>query len=139
MALDKHYKKGVNYDQDQAAQDFIAAWLRILDLQAWDVEVRVVENKPDAWASTLYHLRTLEAKIEFRGNQTCASMEDNAAHEMLHLLHARIDNLFDTVVNENLPQSQRDAMKSLYVDEMEAFIGKMGKVLGKLRRGEIKE
>lgn len=95
----------VDYSVPTWLTDYIRTWIDRLDLEVWDIKVRlemVVSENPDCMAHCDRHAAYNSAKLTFR-----ADIEDSAywrkivCHEMIHIVLARADAyVFEVIIPE---------------------------------------
>lgn len=114
------------------AKKFVDFYRNMLGLHAWGVSV---DEETVRFGRVDYFLPGQVAQIHFNMDQSMRSLETSAAHELIHVAMARVENVAQKVINE-LPSKSREAFTNLLCDEMEAFTALVSEALVALRRGD---
>lgn len=121
---------------DEGAHVFTGFYRNMFGLSNWAVNVKTEEDFK-AYGHLRYEYQAQTAYVTFERNQSIESMEENAAHEMLHLAMARIENLFYQATR-HMPTKPYEILRNLFIDECEALVVVVANAIVNLRRGEYK-
>ncbi len=120
--------------------EYISLWMGRLGVQDWHVHVavatRIVEYpKADGLCETYPEIN--RADLSFLvGIEDCAEDRIKVIHELLHVLHGRIDSTVERVVLPAIPEAAQEMAASAYRLVYESYIHQLAVSLWRLAEGE---
>lgn len=118
----------------QWLKDYVDLWVDRLEISPqWRIEVEMALAPGDDTANLACCLcisRRQFARLTFRVD--IEDTHDNRItiiHELLHVLHDRIDRVLEATIVPNLLESQRIMAQNAYNEAMEPFIDNLARIL----------
>lgn len=116
--------------------DRVIMWQELLHLEHWHIRIDLalcVGDDPDnrAQCHQQHHIRM--ATLTFRADiQDDEEWNAHIAHEVLHVAHAQVDEMVESLI-EQLPEQMADYALKQYVNAIEPFVENMSRTLLELR------
>jgi hypothetical protein len=129
------------FDVPKWVKKFVTDWKSKLSLWGWRLHFRMSNSPHDikAHGAVIVHSWTNEAEIELRvGIQDDLSGHKTIVHELLHVLHGRIDVVVRDVIIDALPEQLKEMAESAYDNVNEPFIDNLADCLLEIEREAFK-
>lgn len=116
--------------------DRVMMWQEVLHLEHWHIRIDLalcVGDDPDTRAQCHQQHRIRMVTLTFRADiQDDEEWNAHVAHEMLHVAHAHIDEMVESLI-EHIPEQMKEYVLDQYINAVEPFVENMSRTLVSLR------
>jgi hypothetical protein len=133
-------KKAEGMEATVAVKHFLNFYSNVLGCDNWNVGLKldgdnVVDPHTFGWVQHHYYAQSASMQIAIDGVSQ-RQMETAVAHEVTHLMMARLDEVVRPFMESYMPEKVRGIFHDMYIQEIEAITVKVSEAMVALRRQE---